>query len=311
MDFDKALEIYEPVLGFEVHVELNTATKMFSDGAEPRSRPRRRRAEHAHHPRRPRPARLAPGRERGGRPSTRSASAWRSAARSPPTSRFARKNYFYPDLAKNYQITPVRRADRLRGDRRRRARGRHDRSASRSSARTWRRTPASSPTWAASTGRIQGAEYSLVDYNRAGVPLVEIVTKPIFGAEPDAPELAKAYVRPIRDIVIAPRHLRGAHGARQPALRRQRVAAAARAARRSAPAPRRRTSTRCARWSARCGTRSSGRRPSSRRAAPSPRRRGTGTRTPGRRRPGVRSRMPTTTATSRSPTCCRSSRRWS
>jgi aspartyl-tRNA(Asn)/glutamyl-tRNA(Gln) amidotransferase subunit B len=51
------------------------------------------------------------------------------------------------------------------------------------------------------TGRIQGAEYSLVDYNRAGVPLVEIVTKPIFGAEERAPELARAYVATIRDIV--------------------------------------------------------------------------------------------------------------
>jgi len=53
------------------------------------------------------------------------------------------------------------------------------------------------------TGRIQGAEYSLVDYNRAGVPLVEIVTKPIYGAEDKAPELAATYVRVIRDIVKA------------------------------------------------------------------------------------------------------------
>jgi aspartyl-tRNA(Asn)/glutamyl-tRNA(Gln) amidotransferase subunit B len=52
-----------------------------------------------------------------------------------------------------------------------------------------------------STGRIQGAEYSLVDFNRAGVPLVEIVTKPIYGAGDEAPELAAAYVRSIREIV--------------------------------------------------------------------------------------------------------------
>ena len=106
MDFDKALELFEPVLGFEVHVELNTKTKMFSAAPNPaNSDVPRRRAEHARHAGVPR---ACPGRcpsSTARRCGTRSASGSRSAARSPPSSRFARKNYFYPDLGKNYQIS--------------------------------------------------------------------------------------------------------------------------------------------------------------------------------------------------------------
>jgi aspartyl-tRNA(Asn)/glutamyl-tRNA(Gln) amidotransferase subunit B len=51
------------------------------------------------------------------------------------------------------------------------------------------------------TGRIHGAEYSLLDYNRAGIPLVEIVTKIVPGTGKYAPEVAKAYVGELRDIL--------------------------------------------------------------------------------------------------------------
>src|SRR3954453_15851728 len=100
LSFEDALEKYEPVLGFEVHVELSTKRKMFSPapnafGGEPNTNVA--------------PVELGlPGalpvvNEQGGRYSISLGLA--RGCSIAEASRFARKNYFYPDLAKNYQIS--------------------------------------------------------------------------------------------------------------------------------------------------------------------------------------------------------------
>ena len=197
MDYDKALELFEPVLGFEVHVELNTKTKMFSDapnffGGEPNTNIT--------------PVDLGLP---GSLPVVNKTAIRYSISLGlalgcsiAETSRFARKNYFYPDLAKNYQISqfdePIAYEGSVEVEL---ANGRVFQIPI---ERAHMEEDAGKLTHVGgATGRIQGAEYSLVDYNRAGVPLVEIVTHMIVGAESDAPELGKAYVSTIRDIVVS------------------------------------------------------------------------------------------------------------
>ncbi|MBN9196361.1 MAG: Asp-tRNA(Asn)/Glu-tRNA(Gln) amidotransferase subunit GatB [Microbacterium sp.] len=197
MDFDKALELFEPVLGFEVHVELNTATKMFS--AAPNSFGREPNTDLA-------PVDLGlPGSLPvvNGEAVRYSISLGLALGCSiAPSSRFARKNYFYPDLGKNYQISQYDEPIAFEGEVEVEL---EDGTVIRVPIeRAHMEEDAGKLTHVGgATGRIQGAEYSLVDYNRAGVPLVEIVTKPIFGAEHRAPELGAAYVRTIRDIVLS------------------------------------------------------------------------------------------------------------
>jgi aspartyl-tRNA(Asn)/glutamyl-tRNA(Gln) amidotransferase subunit B len=113
--------------------------------------------------------------------------------------RFARKNYYYPDMPKNFQISQY--DEPLCTD------GYLDVAVSGQIVRVGiervhlEEDTGKSLHVGGATGRIQGAEYSLVDYNRAGIPLVEIVTKPVPGTGALAPDVAKAYVTELRDVL--------------------------------------------------------------------------------------------------------------
>ena len=197
MDYAKALEMFEVVIGLEVHVELNTKTKMFCGcanefGSEPNTNVC--------------PICL-------GLPGSLPAVNKRAVESAisiglalgcdiAPTGRFARKNYFYPDLAKNFQTSQY--DEPIAFDGSIDVEVPSGNSYTVNIERAHMEEDAGKLTHVGgSTGRIQGAEYSLVDYNRAGVPLIEIVTKPVYGTGSEAPELAAAYVRTIREIVKA------------------------------------------------------------------------------------------------------------
>ena len=196
--FDQALDAFEPVLGLETHVELGTASKMFCGCPT----------------------------EFGGAPNTQVCPVCLGLPGSLPVvnamavestirmglalhcniaswCRFARKNYFYPDMPKDYQISQYDEPLCFDGyldvvvatdDGPREFRVEIERVHMEEDTGKLTHT-------GGDTGRIHGADYSLVDYNRAGIPLIEIVTKPIVGAGALAPLVARAYVTELRDLM--------------------------------------------------------------------------------------------------------------
>lgn len=198
LNYEQAVEKYEPTLGLEVHVELNTKSKMFCGcatefGAEPNTQTC--------------PVCLGlPGSLPVVNKKAIESTILIGLALNcsiAPYSRFARKNYFYPDMPKNFQTSQYDEPICVNGyldveietD-----------DGSKSFRVEIERVHMEEDTGKSlhvggSTGRIHGADFSLLDYNRAGIPLVEIVTKIIPNTGKYAPQVARAYVASLRDIL--------------------------------------------------------------------------------------------------------------
>ncbi|MGH8908374.1 MAG: Asp-tRNA(Asn)/Glu-tRNA(Gln) amidotransferase subunit GatB [Egibacteraceae bacterium] len=182
---------YEAVIGLEVHVELGTRTKMFCGCAT----------------------------DFGGQPNTRTCPVCLGQPGSlpvvnaraveyaislglalgceiAPSSQFHRKNYFYPDMPKNYQISQYDVPICLGGhldvqteDGVRRV----------GITRVHMEEDTGKSVHVGESGRIHGADYSLVDYNRAGIPLLEVVSEPDIRSAAEA----RAYLTELQAIVLA------------------------------------------------------------------------------------------------------------
>ena len=198
LTYDDVIAKYEPVLGLEVHVELGTESKMFCGcntvfGAEPNTQT----------------CPICLGLP-GSLPVVNAKAIDYTIAIGlalncsiAPFSRFARKNYFYPDMPKNFQTSQYDEpictngyldvmVDTDEGPREFRIEIERVH---------MEEDTGKSLHMGGATGRIHGADYSLLDYNRAGIPLVEIVTKVVTGTGKYAPEVARAYVSELRDIL--------------------------------------------------------------------------------------------------------------
>jgi aspartyl-tRNA(Asn)/glutamyl-tRNA(Gln) amidotransferase subunit B len=194
LTIDDVLDEFEPVIGLETHVELGTRTKMFCGcptdfGAEPNTQVC--------------PVCLGlPGSLPVANRAAIEATIRIGLAlncRIAEWCRFARKNYYYPDMPKNFQISQY--DEPLCVD------GYLDVDVDGQTVRVGiERVHLEEDTGktlhlGGATGRIHGATESLVDYNRAGIPLVEIVTKPVPGTGARAPIVARAYVTELRDVI--------------------------------------------------------------------------------------------------------------
>ena len=178
---------YEAVIGLEIHVQLATRTKMFcgcalSFGDEPNVHTCPVCLAH--------PGSLPVVNERAVRYGLQIALALECDLA--PRSIFHRKNYFYPDNPKGYQISqydiPLAAAGRLGDVRIHRVHLEED---------------AAKMIHLGESGRIHGSAHSLVDFNRGGTPLVEIVTEPDLTSAEQAREWAQLLRTTVKQLGVS------------------------------------------------------------------------------------------------------------
>jgi aspartyl-tRNA(Asn)/glutamyl-tRNA(Gln) amidotransferase subunit B len=186
---DTLTDPYETVIGLECHVELSTATKMFCAcpnefGAPPNSRVCPVCLGH--------PGTLPVPNEKAIEYTIRIGLAL--GCRIAAHSLFHRKNYFYPDMPKNFQISQYDLPLCVDGHLDIEVDGETRRIGI---TRVHLEEDTGKTTHAGASGRIAGADYALEDYNRAGVPLVEVVSEP----DMRTPEEARAYLTELRAVL--------------------------------------------------------------------------------------------------------------
>lgn len=195
MDYDEAMARFDVALGLEVHVELDTNSKMWCGcttafGGAPNS--------HTCPVCLGLPGSLPVVNQQAVESAIRIGLSL--GCQIAEWCRFARKNYFYPDMAKNYQLSQYDEPLCFDGEVSLEV---ADQTFVIPIERVHMEEDAGKSTHMGGAGRIHDAEYSLLDYNRAGVPLMEIVTRPILGTGEQAPEVAREYLTFLRDMMRA------------------------------------------------------------------------------------------------------------
>jgi aspartyl-tRNA(Asn)/glutamyl-tRNA(Gln) amidotransferase subunit B len=181
------MSAWEPVIGLEIHVQLSTKTKMFcgcelSFGDDPNTHTCPVCLGH--------PGTLPTVNEEAIRYALMIAAALECEVA--PRSIFHRKNYFYPDLPKGYQISQYDLPLAVNG-----------RLGEVGIHRVHLEEDAAKLIHVGATGRIHGSGVSLVDFNRGGTPLVEIVTEPDIRSSGQAREWAQLLRTTLRQIGVS------------------------------------------------------------------------------------------------------------